>query len=208
MDDPGSPLFGSIILILTLTAVNAFLAGAEMAFVSLNPAKIKEMAEKLGMALEFEPKALYQHAKVDGFINKAKAARPDAGCRCQWQRWHRWTRTFRNSAAPLQYAAMAVYLVQRIWQSALVLLAVSALFLFQNREPQAALPEPGTAAVTVETASESGETATAGPFRIGAAVPDQTYLRFATVEGRPEIFHVNQSVIDKVREALKGVRNR
>ena len=62
--------------------------------------------------------------------------------------------------------------------------------------------------LTVETASESGETATAGPFRIGAAVPDQTYLRFATVEGRPEIFYVNQSVIDKVREALKGVRNR
>ena len=33
------------------------------------------------------------------------------------------------------------------------LLAVSALFLFQNREPQAAVREPGTAAVTVDTAS-------------------------------------------------------
>lgn len=35
----------------------------------------------------------------------------------------------------------------------LALLAVSALFLFQNREPQAAVREPGTAAVTVDTAS-------------------------------------------------------
>ena len=35
----------------------------------------------------------------------------------------------------------------------LLLLAVSGLFLFQHREPQAAVPEPGAAAVTVETAS-------------------------------------------------------
>jgi len=35
----------------------------------------------------------------------------------------------------------------------LALLAVSALFLFQNREPQAAVREPGTAAVTVDTAN-------------------------------------------------------
>ena len=35
----------------------------------------------------------------------------------------------------------------------LALLAVSALFLFQNREPQAAVREPRTAAVTVDTAS-------------------------------------------------------
>lgn len=47
MDDPGrSSLLGSVILILILTVVNAFLAGAEMAFVSLNPAKIKELADQ------------------------------------------------------------------------------------------------------------------------------------------------------------------
>jgi cytoskeleton protein RodZ len=34
----------------------------------------------------------------------------------------------------------------------LVLLAASALFLFHNREPQAAVPETGTASVTIETA--------------------------------------------------------
>ena len=46
MGEPGHPsLFGPVILIFVLTVVNAFLAGAEMAFVSLNPAKIKEMAD-------------------------------------------------------------------------------------------------------------------------------------------------------------------
>lgn len=47
MDDPYSQqLIGSIVSIVILTLINAFLAGAEMAFVSLNPTKIKEMAEK------------------------------------------------------------------------------------------------------------------------------------------------------------------
>ena len=47
MDDPGrSSLFSSILLILVLTVINAFLAGAEMAFVSLNPAKIKDLADQ------------------------------------------------------------------------------------------------------------------------------------------------------------------
>ncbi|NLD34480.1 MAG: HlyC/CorC family transporter [Clostridiales bacterium] len=47
MDDPGQPtLIGSIVLILILTLINAILAGAEMAFVSLNPAKIKDMADR------------------------------------------------------------------------------------------------------------------------------------------------------------------
>lgn len=47
MDDPlPSPLTTPIILILVLTVINAFLAGAEMAFVSLNPAKIKELADR------------------------------------------------------------------------------------------------------------------------------------------------------------------
>lgn len=35
----------------------------------------------------------------------------------------------------------------------LALLGLSALFLFHNREPQAAVPEPGVAEVTVETAN-------------------------------------------------------
>ncbi|HPY42994.1 MAG TPA: hemolysin family protein [Clostridia bacterium] len=85
MDDPGSPLFGSIILILTLTAVNAFLAGAEMAFVSLNPAKIKEMADNGDkratkvQKLLATPDAFLSAIQVGitfaGFFNSASAAR-------------------------------------------------------------------------------------------------------------------------------------
>jgi len=45
-DDPGISVTGSILLILFFTLVNAFLAGAEMAFVSLNPARIRSLAEK------------------------------------------------------------------------------------------------------------------------------------------------------------------
>lgn len=41
-----SSLFGPILLIILLTLINAFLAGAEMAFVSLNPAKIKDLADR------------------------------------------------------------------------------------------------------------------------------------------------------------------
>lgn len=47
MDDPGpQSLFSAIFLILILTLLNAFLAGAEMAFVALNPAKIKDLADQ------------------------------------------------------------------------------------------------------------------------------------------------------------------
>ncbi len=61
--------------------------------------------------------------------------------------------------------------------------------------------------LTVEMA-DGGETRTAGPFRIGEPVPEQSYLRFAALEGRSEIFHVNQVIVDNLREALKGVRDR
>ncbi|MGX7348304.1 hemolysin family protein [Aerococcus vaginalis] len=46
MEDPGaSSIIGQIILILVLTLINAYLAGAEMAFVSVDQSKIKEMAQ-------------------------------------------------------------------------------------------------------------------------------------------------------------------
>ncbi len=89
MDDPGSPLFGSILLILILTLVNAFLAGAEMAFVSLNPAKIKEMADngdkraKKVQKLLATPDAFLSAIQVGitfaGFFNSASAARSFVG---------------------------------------------------------------------------------------------------------------------------------
>lgn len=47
MEDPASQaLLGPILLIVLLTLINAFLAGAEMAFVSSNPAKLKELADQ------------------------------------------------------------------------------------------------------------------------------------------------------------------
>ncbi len=85
MDDPGSPIIGSIILILILTVVNAFLAGSEMAFVSLNPAKIKDLADKGDKRakkvqnLLATPDAFLSAIQVGitfaGFFNSASAAR-------------------------------------------------------------------------------------------------------------------------------------
>ncbi|RPA60407.1 HlyC/CorC family transporter [Aerococcus agrisoli] len=47
MGDPGaSNVGGQILLIVILTLVNAFLAGAEMAFVSVNHSKLEDMAEE------------------------------------------------------------------------------------------------------------------------------------------------------------------
>lgn len=85
MEDPGSPIIGSLILILFLTLVNAFLAGAEMAFVSLNPAKIKELADqgdkraRRVQKLLASPDAFLSAIQVGitfaGFFNSASAAR-------------------------------------------------------------------------------------------------------------------------------------
>ncbi|HOW71355.1 MAG TPA: hypothetical protein PKY77_12195 [Phycisphaerae bacterium] len=41
-------------------------------------AQIRAIAEKIGMTVEFHPNAIYQEAKVKEFIERAKAARPDA----------------------------------------------------------------------------------------------------------------------------------
>lgn len=47
MGDPGATnLGGQIILIIILTVINAYLAGAELAFVSVNQSKIKELANE------------------------------------------------------------------------------------------------------------------------------------------------------------------
>ncbi|MCZ0717872.1 hemolysin family protein [Aerococcus kribbianus] len=47
MEDPGAAnLSGQIILIIILTAINAYLAGAELAFVSVNQSRLKEEAEE------------------------------------------------------------------------------------------------------------------------------------------------------------------
>jgi putative hemolysin len=85
MADPGSSLPGSILLIIFLTLLNAFLAGAEMAFVSLNPAKIRGMAEKGDkrakkvQTLLANPDSFLSAIQVGitfaGFFNSASASR-------------------------------------------------------------------------------------------------------------------------------------
>jgi putative hemolysin len=90
MGEPSHPsLFGSIVMILVLTFVNAFLAGAEMAFVSLNPAKIKEMADagdkraRKVQRLLSDPDSFISAIQVGitfaGFFNSASASQAFVG---------------------------------------------------------------------------------------------------------------------------------
>ncbi|MDO5021986.1 MAG: hemolysin family protein [Eubacteriales bacterium] len=90
MDDPsGSSLFNSVLLIIVLTLVNAFLAGAEMAFVSLNPAKIKQLADEGGKKAKRVQKlladsdsflsAIQVGITVGGFFNSASASQAFVG---------------------------------------------------------------------------------------------------------------------------------
>lgn len=85
MDDPaGNQLFSSVVTIVLLTLLNAFLAGAEMAFVSLNPAKIKDMADrgdkraarvqKLMKDSDSFLSAIQVGITLGGFFNSASAA--------------------------------------------------------------------------------------------------------------------------------------
>jgi len=86
MDDPGgSSVISSVILILVLTVINAFLAGAEMAFVSLNPAKIGDLAgqgdrrarkvQRLLSDSDSFLSAIQVGITLAGFFNSASASR-------------------------------------------------------------------------------------------------------------------------------------
>ncbi len=90
MGEPGHPsLLGPVVLIFVLTIVNAFLAGAEMAFVSLNPAKIKEMADggdkrarrvqKLLRDSDSFISAIQVGITFAGFLNSASASQAFVG---------------------------------------------------------------------------------------------------------------------------------
>lgn len=85
MDDPaGNSLLSSLLVMALLTLLNAFLAGAEMAFVSLNPAKIKDLAdrgdrrakrvERLLRDSDSFLSAIQVGITVGGFFNSASAA--------------------------------------------------------------------------------------------------------------------------------------
>ena len=90
MDDPGgSSVISSVILILVLTVINAFLAGAEMAFVSLNPAKIGDLAgqgdrrarkvQRLLSDSDSFLSAIQVGITLAGFFNSASASRSFVG---------------------------------------------------------------------------------------------------------------------------------
>lgn len=65
-------------------------------------AKIKEIATKLGVEVEFAPQAIYQQAKVEQFIGEAKAAKPDAVLIVNfWNSFSKWSHQMATeSAAP------------------------------------------------------------------------------------------------------------
>jgi len=65
-------------------------------------AKIKAIAETVGMTVEFQPNAIYQEAKVKEFIETAKAARPDAVLIVNfWNTFSKWSfQMATESAAP------------------------------------------------------------------------------------------------------------
>ena len=63
-------------------------------------AKIKAIAEKLGMVAEFHPAAIFQQVKVNEFIEKAKAARPDAVLIVNfWNTFSKWSHQMATESA-------------------------------------------------------------------------------------------------------------
>ena len=64
-------------------------------------AKIRELAEALGIAVEFAPKAIYQEAKVKEFIAQAKSAGPDAVLIVNfWNTLSKWSYEMAVESAP------------------------------------------------------------------------------------------------------------
>lgn len=63
--------------------------------------KIREIAEGMGMVLEFAPQAIYQEAKVAAFIEQAKASKPDAVLIVNyWNTLSKWAFRMATESAP------------------------------------------------------------------------------------------------------------
>jgi hypothetical protein len=64
-------------------------------------ARIKEMAGRLGIEVEFAPKAIYQEAKVEEFIAAAKEKQPDAVLVVNfWNTFSKWSHRMAVESAP------------------------------------------------------------------------------------------------------------
>ncbi|NLX14940.1 MAG: hypothetical protein GXY44_15000 [Phycisphaerales bacterium] len=63
--------------------------------------KIAEMAERLGIEVHFEPRAIYQAAKVNEFIERTKAVEPDAVLIVNfWNTFSTWAYRMATESAP------------------------------------------------------------------------------------------------------------
>lgn len=63
-----------------------------------------------------------------------------------------------------------------------------------------------TATVEVLVPEQPGRTVTLGPLYVGAPATEQPQHRYAWLAGREGVYLIEQSVLDGVREALRGVR--
>jgi len=63
--------------------------------------KIREMAARIGVTVEFAPRAIYQEAQVAAFIEHAKAAQPDAVLIVNfWNTLSKWSHQMATESAP------------------------------------------------------------------------------------------------------------
>ena len=64
-------------------------------------AKIREMAERLGIEIEFAPQAIYQEAKVEEFIERTQAKQVDAVLIVNfWNTFSKWASRMATESAP------------------------------------------------------------------------------------------------------------
>ncbi|MDQ1255471.1 MAG: hypothetical protein QG656_62 [Candidatus Hydrogenedentes bacterium] len=69
------------------------------------------------------------------------------------------------------------------------------------------LAEPAASVVVIrQDEGEGGNETAVGPLKIGRPADDDNRKRFAVMTGQPEVFRVDQAVMDGIREALQGVR--
>lgn len=62
-----------------------------------------------------------------------------------------------------------------------------------------------TVMVTTQKAGQAKEVSL-GPLRVGAISQEDPHERYATMEGKPEVYRVSQDIIADIREALRGVK--
>ncbi|HOJ73653.1 MAG TPA: hypothetical protein PLQ89_03990 [Phycisphaerae bacterium] len=63
--------------------------------------KIRQIADRLGVQVEFQPQGIWREAKVREFIERAKASRPDAALVVNfWNTFSKWSHQIATEAAP------------------------------------------------------------------------------------------------------------